>query len=350
MNIKIDNYKKLMITENNRVELISAPNEEHLWDDNKVVVKTHFTTISAGTEYANVTGDINVEAWHSAEETKLVLPRVIGYASSGVVERVGANVTTVSPGDRVALISCGHRSHHVVDEANVIKIPYEEITLEEVAGMFISTFSLSGARKVRIEAGESAAVMGCGILGLYAVQFCKVMGATPVIAVDPIKEKREMALKLGADFAVDPFEAGFKEKMLELTEGRGINAAVEVTGKGQGLDMILDCMARHGRISLLGCTRNSDFTIDYYRKVHYPGIELIGAHTNTRPETDSRPGFWCYRDEYMAILRLIHFGKVNFNAMVNEINPIEDAPKVYERLVNDYANFPIGVLFDWRSI
>ena len=248
----------------------------------------------------------------------------------------------------MALIVAGHQSHHIMSADRVLKIPYEDISLEEVAPMYIASFSLSGARKLRIEAGESAAIMGCGILGQYAVQFCAAMGATPVIAVDPVKEKREKALALGADYALDPFEYNFVEKVMDLTNGRGINAAVEVTGKGQGLDMILDCMARHGRISLLGCTRHSDFCIDYYRKIHYPGIELIGAHTGTRPEKDSRPGFWTYRDDYEAMFRMIHFKKVNFKRMISEVHPVEQTADVYHRLATDYVNFPGGVLLDWR--
>ena len=347
--MKISSFRKVLIMEPNRVELVEEKDKELEWDEGKVLVKTCFTAISAGTEYANVTGDRNVDATRKAEDTVRVYPCGLGYAASGIVEQVGANVKSVKPGDRVALIACGHQNYHSVDEKMVMKIPYEDITLEETAPMFIASFSLSGARKLRIQAGESACVMGLGVLGMYAVQFCSAMGAAPVIAVDPVKEKRERALRLGADFALDPFEADFVEKVRELTDGRMINAAVEVTGKGQGLDMVLDIMARHGRVSLLGCTRNSDFTIDYYRKVHYPGIELIGAHTCTRPENDSRPGFWTYRDDYAAMLRLIHYGKVNFKDMIAQIHPVSETTQVYDRLARDYKNFPAGVLLDWRE-
>ena len=296
-----------------------------------------------------MTGDRNTDATRKAEDTVRRYPSGFGYAASGIVEKVGADVKSVKPGDRVALIACGHQNYHTADEKLVLKIPYENISLEETAPMFIASFSLSGARKLRIQAGESAAVMGLGVLGMYAVQFCAAMGATPVIAVDPVKEKRERALALGADYALDPFEPDFVEKVREITDGRMINAAVEVTGKGQGLDMVLDIMARHGRVALLGCTRNSDFTIDYYRKVHYPGIELIGAHTGTRPENDSRPGFWTYRDDYAAMFRLIHYGKVDFKDMIAEIHPVSETTQVYHRLAHDYQNFPAGVLLDWRE-
>ena len=345
----VKNYKKVLLMGDSTAKLVTTENKELGWDEDKVLVKVSYSAVSAGTEYANLIGDKNVNATVKAEDTVLEWPRGVGYSSCGIVEKVGKNVTHVAVGDRVVLRACGHASHHTVQKDWVFKLPYEEISLEETAATFISSFSLSGVRKTRIEAGESAAVMGCGILGLFAVQFCAAMGATPVIAVDPVKEKREKALTMGADYALNPFEPDFVEKMMELTDGRGINAAIEVTGKGQGLDMILDCMARHGRVSLLGCTRNSDFTIDYYRKIHYPGIELIGAHTNTRPDNDSRPGFWTYKDDYEAIFRLIHYKKVDYKKMISEIVPVEKTAEVYARLASDYANFPTGVIFDWTE-
>lgn len=349
MKIKIPNYRKLLLIDYGNVQVLPQPEQEFDWDEDKVLVRVHFSAISAGTEYAHVAGDPNIDATRKVEDTLQPLPRGLGYTCSGIVENVGANIADLIVGDRVVIRGGGHASHHVLPRDQIYRLPYEEITLEEIAPAYIATFSLSGARKIRVEAGESAAVMGCGILGLFAVQFLSAMGATPVIAVDPVAEKREKALSLGADYALDPFDPNFVQNVLDLTDGRGINAAVEVTGKGQGLDMLLDIMARHGRISLLGCTRHSDFTIDYYRKIHYPGIELLGAHTGTRPDNDSRPGFWAYKDEYPAIFRLIHHNKVNFKAMISEIHPAGEAHDVYNRLATDYAHFPIGVLLDWRS-
>lgn len=346
---KVDNYKKVMLMGDSTAQLFEEKEKEFDIAPNEVLVKVAYSAVSPGTEYANLTGDVNINATIKAEDTKLVWPRGVGYSSSGVVIAVGSEIGDLKAGDRVVMRGCGHASHHLVSRDWVYKIPYDDIGLDEISMAFISSFSISGARKLRIEVGESAAVMGCGILGLFAVQFCAAMGATPVIAVDPVKEKREKALELGADYAVDPFAEDFVKTMRRLTDGRGINAAVEVTGTGKALDQILDCMARHGRISLLGCTRNSDFTIDYYRKIHYPGIELIGAHTNTRPNHDSRPGFWTYTDDYYAIFRLIHFGKVNYKKMISEVHPISECSKVYSRLANDYKNFPTGLLFDWQN-
>jgi hypothetical protein len=59
---------------------------------------------------------------------------------------------------------------------------------------------------------------------------------------------------------------------------------------------------------------------------------------------------YIHRDECAAIFRLIHFKKVDFKAMISEINPITEAHNVYKRLADYYANFPIGMVFDWNRV
>ena len=184
-----------------------------------------------------------------------------------------------------------HKSINVVPEENVMKFNETDVSMQDAALCHIATFPLAALRKTRLEIGESMMVMGLGILGLMAVHFAKAAGAAPVIAVDPIAERREKALRFGADYAFDPFEKDFAKKVKEKTDG-GVSTAIEVTGFGAGLNQCLDCMARFGRISLLGCTRNKNFTVDYYRKVHGPGIQLIGAHTLARPDFESSPGIF----------------------------------------------------------
>ncbi len=170
-----------------------------------------------------------------------------------------------------------------------------------------------------------------------------------MIAVDPIAERRAYAGKMGADYTFDPFAPDFVENVKKVTDGKGVNVAVEVTGNGKALDQVLDCMARFGRVSLLGCTRNSDFTIDYYRKIHFPGITLVGAHTAARPDRESAPGYWCYDDDLYAIFKLLKGGRLHFKDMIAETHLPEEAPEVYTRLVNE-KNFPLVVQFDWTKM
>jgi len=232
-----------------------------------------------------------------------------------------------------------------MNEENVYKI--DDISFQEAALWHIATFPMAAIRKCRLEIGEPTVVMGMGVLGMMAVVLLRNAGAAPVIAVDPIPEKREKALQIGADFALDPFAPDFVQQVKNLTGG-GAKVAIEVTGNGKALDQVLDCMARFGRVALLGCTRNSDFSIDYYRKVHGPGITMIGAHTRARPDYESSPGWWTERDDVMAIKRLHQMGRIRFAELVEEVHSPEEAPEVYARLATEKA-FPL-VQFDWSRL
>lgn len=333
--------KQIVFTKPNTAELLVSELEQV--SGTLVKVRTQFSTVSSGTERANISGDPNVSASGSAD---VPFPRISGYCSSGIVEEIGEKVTSVQVGDRVAMYWSTHSEYNLLEEDRLVKIEDDSLSMQEAAVSFITTFPMAAIRKTRLELGESVLVMGLGLLGQLGVKLARVAGATPIVAVDPVKERRKEALRNGADFAFDPFEAGFAEKVKEVTDG-GANVCIEVTGVGAGLDGALDCMAKFGRVALLGCTRNSDFTIDYYKKVHAPGITMIGAHTIARPETESHPGWFTHRDDIKAVLKLVSGGRLDLKGMIKETHSPKECAEVYTRLVCD-KNFPILVQFDWR--
>lgn len=313
--------------------------------ENEVQVRLMCSTISSGTERANLMGSKTV-SWKYPEEIEAVFPRYSGYSSSGIVTKVGDGVADFKVGDRVALSWSTHSQILNIPKQNVHLLD-NAISFSDGAMAHIATFPLAAIRKCRLEVGESAIVMGMGILGMFAVQLLKVSGAAPIIAVDPDETKRAKALQIGADYALDPYDPNFSKIAKELTSG-GVRVGIEVTGIGAGLDGILDCMAMFGRVALLGCTRSSDFTIDYYRKVHGPGITLVGAHTNARPDTNSSQGWWTERDDFDTVLRLTKYGRLHLSDLVEEVHSPADASPIFTRLCNE-KTFPI-VQFDWSMV
>lgn len=309
---------------------------------NEVQIRLACSTISSGTERANLVGDPNVSVGNGVAP----FPRILGYSSAGVVEAVGEDVTNFKPGDRVATSWSIHSELVNRPEELVYHLP-DDISYQDGALFHIATFPLAAIRKCRLEIGESAVIMGMGLLGLTAIPLLKAAGAVPVIAVDPVPEKREKALQTGADYAFDPFEEGFAEKVKQVTDG-GARVGIEVTGVGAGLDGILDCMASFGRVALLGCTRNKEFTIDYYKKVHGRGITLIGAHTLARPQQESHGGWWTQRDDIAAVMKLTEMGRLHLSDLIDEVHSPMEAPEIYARLAVEKA-FPL-VQFDWRDM
>lgn len=336
------NSKNIVFVKANRAELVTE--YVRTPGSGEILVKLCVSSISSGTERANLMGSKTI-AWNQKELKEAVFPRRGGYSSSGIVEKIGDGVTKFKVGDRVALWWSTHNQYVTISEKKACKI--DGVSFEDAALFHIATFPLAAIRKCRLEIGESAIVMGQGILGIIAVQLLKTAGAVPVIAVDPDPAKREKALKCGADYAFDPYEADFAEKVKEVTNG-GANVGIEVTGIGAGLDGILDCMALKGRVALLGCTRNSDFTIDYYRKVHGPGITLIGAHTAARPKTESYGGWWTQVDDMFTLKKLTEMGRIKLSDIIDETHSPNTASEVYTRLATD-KTFPL-VQFDWRLL
>lgn len=336
---------QIVFTQINKAELIEV--ECRPPTDNEVIVQMAFTTISQGTERANITGSIDVSIAEEHSAGKPVFPRYGGYSNSGIVVATGRNVRNFKQGDRVAGWWGAHKSYCEFPESNLILLD-SKVSLDAASIAHIACFSMAAIRKTRLEIGESVTVMGLGILGMLAIQQLRAAGATPIIAVDPINKRRLQALENGADYAFDPYQTDFVQKVVEITNG-GTKVAIEVTGVGKALEQTLNIMAPRGRVALLGCTRESDFTIDYYRKVHGPGISLIGAHTSARPRQDSYPGYWTIQDEMAGILDLQKYGRLNMQKIITEIHSPKAATIVYNRLISE-KEFPIGVQFDWLQL
>ncbi|MBO4972370.1 MAG: zinc-binding alcohol dehydrogenase [Clostridia bacterium] len=307
----------------------------------EVLVRSVRDTISSGTERANFIGDANI---NSTKAPGVSFPRQNGYSIAGIVEEVGEGVKSVSVGDRVACSWTKHAKYNILKEEKVYRLD-PSIGFDAGALVHIATFPLAAVRKCKLEIGESAIVMGLGVLGLISVKLLRAAGAVPIIACDPIEEKRQQALSIGADYALDPFDPEFSKKAKELTNG-GAKVAIEVTGKGSGLDGALDCMAPFGRVALLGCTRDSDFSIDYYRKVHGRGVTLIGAHTQARPKKDSFDGWWSERDDALSIIEMLGYGRLTLADLVGEVHSPCEAQEIFTRLASD-RSFPV-VQFDWE--
>lgn len=330
--------KQIVFTAPRTAELLET--DVPALSDKGVLVKTEYTVVSGGTERANLMGLPNVPGQG--------FPKSLGYCGIGSVLEIGKDVKTVGVGDRVLVYHGVHSNLNVREEDEITKVENDCIPSVEAAFTVIASMGLGGVRKLELELSESAMVMGLGLLGMFSVQFLRASGANPLIAADLNPERRKMALELGADYAFDPSEPDFVEKVKSVTKGRGVNATVEVTGVSKAMLQALDCAAWMGRISLLGCTRVSDCNVDYYSQVHRPGIKLIGAHNFVRPKHESYPHHWTHHDDCRAILDMVERGRIRVAPMIGRVVSPEACPEIYTQLCDD-PSFPLGTVFDWRK-
>jgi len=329
--------KQIMFTQPGKAELWEVEVPAVGADD--VQVRMEYTVVSGGTERAVLLGMNN---------TAQKFPCSLGYCGVGRVTAIGDQVKSVAVGDRVLVYHGNHASYNMRKEDEITKVEDDSIDSLDAAFVIIASMGLGGVRKLELELGESAMVMGLGLLGIFALQFCRLSGANPVIAADLNPERRELALKLGADYAFDPSDPDFVAKVKAVTKGRGVNGCVEVTGISAAMMQALECASWMGRISLLGCTRVSDSAVDYYQQVHRPGVKLIGAHNFVRPKFESYPHHWTHHDDCRAILDMIASGRVQVAPIRSRVVLPESAPEIFTQLADD-PHFPLGTVFSWQG-
>lgn len=331
--------KQIVFTATHKAELLEVDVRE--LKENEVLTDMEYTVVSGGTERANIMAMPNAGGDN--------FPKTLGYCGIGHVIKIGSAVDNIAVGDRVLVYHGKHMKYNVRTVKEITKVENDSIDSLDAAFVIIAAMGLGGVRKLEIELGESAMIMGLGLLGIFAVQFCRLSGAYPVIAADLNPARRELALKLGADYAFDPSVPDFVEQVKAVTKGKGVRATVEVTGVSAAMKQALECASWMGRISLLGCTRVSDCSVDYYQQVHKPGVKLIGAHNLVRPKVESYPHHWTHQDDCKAILDMIAAGRIQVAPIVSRVVSPEDCAEIFNQLCDD-PHFPMGTVFDWREI
>ena len=247
--------------------------------------------------------DAHYRAGTSPVRTPPVTP---GHEVAGVVERVGPEVTTVKPGDRVALhylVTCGacrycaagheqfcptgamigkHRDggyaeYIAVPARNTVPLP-DAIPFEHGAILMCSSAtSFHALRKSRLRPGETAAIFGLGGLGMSAVQLARAFGALEVYAVDLSPNKLALAQAYGA-VPVDAQTGDPVAEIRRLTGGRGVDVAVELIGLPLTMRQAVQSLAVLGRAVIAGITRQP-FEI-------YPYGELLGKEAQVMGADD----------------------------------------------------------------
>lgn len=181
------------------------------------------------------------------------LPFVVGTELAGVVTAVGAGVTRFKPGDPV-VAACGRTlAERVAAKASVVLPAPRNLGFEAASGICITYFTTMHALKQRAQlaAGETLLVLGAaGGVGTTAVELGKLMGAT-VIAAASSEEKLELVRSLGADHVVNYSTQDLRERIKEITGGKGVDVVYDPVG-GELAEPALRSMAWKGRYLVIG--------------------------------------------------------------------------------------------------
>lgn len=223
-----------------------------LVDKEKPIPKAHEVLIdikAIGVNYADT----------ARREGKYVVPTALpfipGSEVAGIVMETGKNVKNIQKGMRVAALieSGGYAEYALAPEAALIPIP-DDVDFNKAAALPLQGLTAYHILKTmgRLEAGECVLVhAAAGGVGSIAVQLAKRFGAGKVIATASTAEKLAFAEKLGADHLINYTEDGWEEHVRELTDGKGVDVALEMAG-GDVFQKTAACLAPFGRLIIYG--------------------------------------------------------------------------------------------------
>ncbi len=232
------------------------------------------------------------------------LPLTLGHEVAGVVEATGAEVTNLHSGDRVCvhyLATCGectycqrgfeqfcpsgamigkHRNggyaEFIVMPARSVFLLPDGIPFDQGAVLMCSSAtSLHALNQARLRPGESVAVFGVGGLGMSAIQIARAFGAGDIYAVDINPVKLDLAQRLGAT-PVNAQNADPAEVIRRLTQGRGVDVALELIGLPLTMRQAVRVLAVRGRAAVAGITEKS-FEVAPYDELLNKEAEIIGV-------------------------------------------------------------------------
>jgi threonine dehydrogenase-like Zn-dependent dehydrogenase len=253
-------------------------------------------------------------------------------------------VVQFTPGDRVAC-TLSHRSVGTIGVNRVTRIP-AGVSFAEAAFLNLGIIALQGVRKARIELGESVLVIGLGIVGQLALQFARLHGALPVIGLDYVSTRRQIASTCGADSVLDAADQIWKKHLQQQTGGTGPHVVIEATGAPEVVAQALQAARPFGRVVLLGSSRGES-TVNFYRDVHKRGLTVLGAHLSTVPEQESRPGFWRWCDNAECFMKLLQGQRIRLAPLITERIVWEGIAETY-RHVLAWDREMIGTVITWQ--
>jgi len=186
---------------------------------------------------------------------KTPLPFIPGAEIAGIVAEVGENVTKVKPGTRIVTLieSGGYAEFALADERALIPIP-EQLDFHTAVALPLQGLSAYHILKTmgRLEKGESVLVhAAAGGVGTIAVQLAKLFGAGKIIATASSDEKLALAREMGADVLINYTEPDWEKQVIEATDGKGVNVALEMVG-GEVFNKTVRCLATFGRLVIFG--------------------------------------------------------------------------------------------------
>jgi len=280
-------------------------------------------------------------------------PIVMGHEAAGTVAAVGAGVGPFQPGDRVTFdstVSCGECSWCRRGEVNLCErrevigvscgeyrrngafaeflvvperilyplpdaMPFAEAAMLEAVSVALHAVRMSG-----ISGGETALVVGAGMIGLLTLQAARAAGCRRILVADVDASRLELAASLGADETIHLPGTELSAEVLRRTSG-GVDVALEAVGRNDTVTAAIESVVRGGTVVLIG---------NIAPQVTIPLQVVVSRQLRLQGSAASA-------GEYPQAIELIASGKINVKPLITAVAPLEEGPRWFKRL---YAHEP----------
>ncbi len=170
----------------------------------------------------------------------------------------------------------GFAEYAVIPDKFAYDLP-DGLSLADAAMGEPASVCLVGLERCRTIGGSNMVIIGGGLIGLLTLAFAKARGIGTTILSDPVKFRRDQALRMGADLVHNPSDGPLREMVDEISEGRGIDLAVEAVGKAELVDLAIDMVRPRGEILILGVSPKGSMIRSDLFEWHYKEVVIIGS-------------------------------------------------------------------------
>ena len=255
--------------------------------------------------------DLHIYAWDRWSASRIKPPMTFGHEFCGTVDRAGEEVRGVAPGDFVSAemhVNCGHCHQcrvgqlHICQNVRILGIDADGCFAEFVRIPATNIWKIDPAIPEHYAAimdplgnavhtvlagdiaGRTVAVTGCGPIGLMSITVAKACGCSTVFATEVNPHRRALALRMGADEALDPNQTDVVRRVREATGGTGVDVLLEMSGHPTAIHQGFQMLRAGGRASLLGVS-SQPVEFDLVADIIFKGATVQGIYGRRMFET-----------------------------------------------------------------
>jgi L-iditol 2-dehydrogenase len=292
-------------------------------------------------------------------------PVVMGHEAAGTIAAMGSEVTDFVEGDRVTFdstvycgacefcrrgeinlcndrqvigVSCGEFkragafAEYVAVPARIVYRLPQDLSFAEAAMLEAVSVALHAVHVSELDGGETALVIGAGMIGLLILQAARAAGCSRVFIADVDATRLKLAADLGADDTVQASEGALMQEVLRLTAGRGVDVVFEAVGRNETVAGAINCVRKGGKVTLVG---------NIAREVLMPLQEIVTRQIRLQ-------GSCASAGEYREAMELVSAGKIRVGPLISAVAPLSDGPAWFQRLYEREPNL-MKVVLDPRD-